>query len=149
MALLHVLSWWVFEQRSLRVNILSLLTIVLVLAFILILILIVWGALARRRAAASVDKRRTVDAVKDARIEEGERLAAPISEQIEEMVRRILAAQGDELADDIDFGTGEDGSLEIWVEERCYSSPDEITDSKVRLAVQQAVEEFNRVTGDR
>ena len=149
MALLHVLSWWVFEKRSLRVNILSLLTIVLVIGFVLILILIVWGALARRRAAASVDKRRTVDAVKDARIEEGERLAAPISEQIEEMVRRILAAQGDELADDIDFGTGEDGSLEIWVEERCYSSPDEITDSKVRLAVQQAVEEFNRVTGDR
>ena len=123
---------------------LSLMTIVLIIAFVLLLVLIVWGALARRRAEASVDKRRTIGAIKDARLDEGERLASPISEQIEEMVRRRLAAQGDELADGIDFGTGADGSLEIWVEGRCYSTPDEIRDNKVRQAVQDAVEEFNR-----
>ena len=130
-------------------NILSYLTIVLIIAFVLLLVLIVWWALARRRAEASVDKRRTIDDIKDARIEEGERLASPISEQIEEMARRTLAAQGDELADGIDFATGADGSLEIWVEGRCYSSPDEIRDSKVRKAVQEAVEEFNRGAGNR
>ena len=125
-------------------ELLDLLTIVIVVAFALILTLIVWNTLARRRAASSVAKRRTVEAVQDARVEKGERLAEPISEQIEEMVRRILAAQGDELANDIDFGTGEDGSLEIWVAGKCYTSPDQIHDSRVREAVQQAVEEFNR-----
>jgi hypothetical protein len=82
--------------------------------------------------------------VKDARLEEGERPATIISEQIEEQVRKILKAQGKMLDRQIDFATGADGSLEIWIEGVCYKEVDEIPDEDVRAAVKQAVDKFNR-----
>ncbi|MEE9514090.1 MAG: hypothetical protein V3V46_08425, partial [Anaerolineales bacterium] len=50
----------------------------------------------------------------DAHLEKGEEQASPISEQVEEMVRKRLAEYPDLTEQVVDFGTAEDGSLEIW-----------------------------------
>ena len=79
----------------------------------------------------------------DAHLEEGEEQASPISEKIEEMVRKRLAEFSD-LADQVvDFGTAEDGSLEIWIADKRYASADDIPDVRVRDAISEAVKEFN------
>ena len=79
----------------------------------------------------------------DAHLEEGEEQASPISEKIEEMVRKRLAEFSD-LADQVvDFGTAEDGSLEIWIADKRYASADDIPDVRVRDAISEAVKDFN------
>jgi len=81
--------------------------------------------------------------VGEVRLEEGERFASIVSEQIEERVKEILSEQGISLDGEIDFGTAYDGSLEIWIAEKSYPSVDKIPDEKIRSAVVKAVEEFN------
>ncbi|HUS85580.1 MAG TPA: hypothetical protein VMX56_10575 [Anaerolineales bacterium] len=79
----------------------------------------------------------------DARQENGEEQASPTSEQIEEMVKERLAEHPDLANQKIDFGTGEDGSLEIWIAAKRYASVDDIPDARVREAISAAVKEFN------
>lgn len=70
--------------------------------------------------------------------------AAAASEAIEDMVNRKLAEMP-ALADRrVDFGTAADGSLEIWVGDERYTSVDAIRDPRIRQAVRDAVEAFNR-----
>jgi hypothetical protein len=82
--------------------------------------------------------------VTDARYEPGERAAALVSEQIEEMVKQKLAGYPDLNKLKIDFGTAPDGSLEIWVGETKYNSVDAIADSRIRDAVKASVDSFNQ-----
>ena len=79
----------------------------------------------------------------DAHLEKGEEQASPISEQIEEMVRKRLADYPDLAEHVVDFGTAEDGSLEIWIADKRYTSVDDIPDARVRDAISEAVEAFN------
>lgn len=82
--------------------------------------------------------------VSQARIEGDEKPASLISEQIEEMVRAELAQHTDLAGAELDFGTGPDGSLEIWFNGQQYASADLIPDQRVRSAITRAVETFNR-----
>jgi hypothetical protein len=43
----------------------------------------------------------------------------------------------------VDFGTAEDGSLEIWIADKRYTNVDDIPDARVRDAISEAVEAFN------
>jgi len=79
----------------------------------------------------------------DAHLEKGEEQASPISEQIEEMVRKRLADYPDLAEQVVDFGTAEDGSLEIWIADKRYASVDDIPDARVRDAISEAVKDFN------
>ena len=79
----------------------------------------------------------------DAHLEKGEEQASLISEQIEEMVRKRLAEYPDLAEQVVDFGTAEDGSLEIWIADKLYASADDIPDVRVRDAISEAVKEFN------
>ena len=79
----------------------------------------------------------------DERLEKGEKQASPISEQIEEMVRKRLAEYPDLAEQVVDFGTAEDGSLEIWIADKRYASADDVPDVRVRDAISEAVKEFN------
>ena len=81
--------------------------------------------------------------IQHARLQDGELQASPIAEAVEERVKQILMSEGNPLALKVDFGTSEDGSLEIWVDDVRYASVNEIRDEPIRRAVQQAVEEFN------
>lgn len=84
----------------------------------------------------------------EARIDEGEREAELIAEQIESMVQNRLAQEGGVVSSTLDFGTEEDGSLAIWYQGTKYTSVEMIPETKIRQAVQQAVEDFNKRSGD-
>lgn len=74
--------------------------------------------------------------------EHGERIASPFAEQIEDIVR--AQAQADpELAEmKIDFGTGKDQTLEIWVNEKRYSSIGALPDERLKKIMREAVKRF-------
>jgi len=85
-----------------------------------------------------------VKSVTDAENEPGEFIASHISEQIEEMARQLLKALPGLGDVNLDFGTGINGSLEIWVDGERYNSVEEIPDERIRRAIAEAVEKFNR-----
>jgi hypothetical protein len=66
-----------------------------------------------------------------------------ISEQIEEMVKMDLAQYPDLSDVSIDFGTGEDGGLEIWIDGERYSEVSAVPDDRIRASVEKAVNSFN------
>jgi hypothetical protein len=73
----------------------------------------------------------------------GERLAAPFAEQIEDILRAKLDSDPFNKFE-IDFGTGKDGSLEIWVNGKMYASVDEIPDAGLKQAFHEAVEKWEK-----
>ena len=62
--------------------------------------------------------------------DEGEKIAAPFAEQIEDILRANWTADPFNKFD-IDLGTSDDGSLEIWVNGTKYASVDEISRCEV------------------
>jgi hypothetical protein len=75
--------------------------------------------------------------------DEGERLAAPFAEQIEDILRAKLDSDPFNKFK-IDLGTGKDGSLEIWVDGKMYASVDELPDERLKKAFREAVEKWER-----
>jgi len=73
----------------------------------------------------------------------GERLASPFAEQIEDILRSKLDSDPFNKFE-IDFGTGKDGSLEIWVNGKMYASVDEIPDEGLKKAFREAVEKWEK-----
>ena len=73
----------------------------------------------------------------------GERLAAPFAEQIEDILRAKLDSDPFNKFE-IDFGTGADGSLEIWVNGKMYASVDEIPDAGLKQAFHEAVAKWEK-----
>jgi hypothetical protein len=71
--------------------------------------------------------------------DEGERVASPFAEQIEDVLRARL--QGDALLAtmDVDFGTAPDGRLEIWVDGERYVDIDLIPNTHLREVIRQAI----------
>ncbi len=108
--------------------------------------LIIWrrGSRLRSDAQDEAEIHARMAGITDATLEPGERQASLISEQIEEMVKIDLAGYPD-LADvTIDFGTGEDEGLEIWVGEDRYSEVSAIPDERIRNSIEKAVNSFNQ-----
>jgi len=73
----------------------------------------------------------------------GERLAAPFAEQIEDILRAKLDSDPFNKFE-IDFGTGADGSLEIWVNGKMYASVDEIPDAGLKQAFHESVKKWEK-----
>lgn len=71
----------------------------------------------------------------------GERLAAPFAEQIEDILRAKLDSDPFNKFQ-IDFGTGKDGSLEIWVNGKMYAGVDELPDEGLKKAFREAVRKW-------
>jgi hypothetical protein len=115
------------------------------LVFIL-LALIIWRRGSRKRSVAQQDEAEIharMAGITDATLETGERQASMISEQIEEMVKMDLAQYPDLSDVSIDFGTGEDGGLEIWIDGERYSEVSTIPDDRIRRSIEKAVNSFN------
>jgi hypothetical protein len=74
--------------------------------------------------------------------------ASFVSEQIEEMVKQRLMSYEDLIEVEIDFGSAEDGSLEIWFAGRRYVNVDQIPDYRVRDAIAESVQAFNQESKD-
>jgi hypothetical protein len=79
----------------------------------------------------------------DPKSESDEFLASPVSEKIEDMVKEKLEEHPDLRNVTIDFGTSLDGSLEIWIDGEHYLDVEEIPDERIRIAIVEAVEDFN------
>ncbi|HMK08508.1 MAG TPA: hypothetical protein VK449_05695 [Anaerolineales bacterium] len=112
----------------------TLVLLVLVLAGLLLILAGLW--LSRRgRTTAS-----TVAAAGGP----AEAQASATSEAVEDLVNQRLAAIPEFAGTRVDFGTAADGSLEIWIGDKRYTSVAEIEDPRIRQTVQDAVAAYNR-----
>lgn len=112
-----------------------------------VLLLAIWWAVVRRRTA-EIERGEvppgSLAAVSPAKFEAGEKSASLASEQIEELVKQRLTSYPD-LADvRIDFATGPDEARVIWVNDQSLTDIDQIPDNRIRAAISEAVETFNR-----
>lgn len=75
--------------------------------------------------------------------DEGEKVAAPFAEQIEDILR--AKAENDPYLRSfaIDFGTAPDGSLEIWVNGTRYDGVASLPDEKLKETLLQVVKDWN------
>jgi hypothetical protein len=77
-------------------------------------------------------------------LDQGEKLAAPFVEQIEDILRARVQADPDFKNFEIDLGTAEDGSLEIWVNGDKYSDIKSLPDEKLKQAFREAIKQWNK-----
>ena len=75
--------------------------------------------------------------------DEGEQLASPFAEQIEDVLRAKISDIPELASFEIDFGTGSDGSLEIWVDGEKFSSVDALTNDTLKRVFREAVKDWN------
>ncbi len=117
----------------------------LVLGLALVLVYTVWAVAGRRREGSRVTRTSSSpQSIRGPSVAASERVASPAAEQIEEMVRQRLEQFPDLAGTPLDFGTGPGGELEIWVGESRYDSVEAIPDARIRQAVAEAAEAFNR-----
>jgi hypothetical protein len=76
--------------------------------------------------------------------DEGENVAAPFAEQIEDVLRSQMNADPYLHSLDVDFGTGSDGGLEIKVGDKVYKAIEQIPDLRLREAIARAVATYNQ-----
>jgi len=76
--------------------------------------------------------------------DEGEKLAAPFTEQIEDIFRAKIEAIPELKDTKIDLGTGEDGTLEIWVNDKKYTNVNDLPDERLKVAFRESVTKWNR-----
>jgi hypothetical protein len=118
------------------------LAILIMIALVLIVALMAWFIGTRQSHVKMSDEIR--EQIADARIDPGEMEASTVAEQIEEMVRRALAAYPDLADAQLDFATAADETLHIWVRGQEYTAVEAIPDSRIQTAVREAVARFNR-----
>lgn len=127
--------------------------LIIVGAFLLGLILLAlfYGVLMqRRRGARSKDVSSSpewVQSVSQRASENVERIASPVSEEIEDLVRAQLASRPELKGINLDFGTSADGSLEIWIDDERYDDVKSIKDDRIRRMIQDAVDTYNKGEG--
>ena len=75
--------------------------------------------------------------------DEGEQIAAPFAEQIEDVLRAKIASDPELKALEIDFGTAEDGGLENYVNGTKYDGVANLPDERLKQALLEAVKDWN------
>ena len=75
--------------------------------------------------------------------DQGEILAAPFAEQIEDILRAKIKADPSLQQYEIDFGTSTDQGMEIWVNGERYASVDEIPDERLKEALRSSIKKWN------
>lgn len=76
--------------------------------------------------------------------DEGEQLAAPFTEQIEDIFRAKIEADPDLNHYQIDLGSAPDGTLEIWVNDKKYTNVNDLPDNRLKKAFRESVTQWNR-----
>ena len=76
--------------------------------------------------------------------DKGEKLAAPFTEQIEDIFRAKVEADPELKDYKIDLGTGEDGALEIWVNDTKYTNINDLPDNRLKTAFRESVVKWNK-----
>lgn len=122
----------------------DLIALMVVLAIAIALSLIFWNSLVRRRMKVMDAKPKSLESIEDARIDVHEFAASLTSEQIEEMVKARLKEFPDLIDLGFDFASAGDGSLLIYIGEQSFPEIADIPDARIRQAIEDAVQEFNR-----
>jgi hypothetical protein len=76
--------------------------------------------------------------------DDGEKLASPFAEQIEDILRAQLQNDPALQSFTVDFGTAPDGTLEIWVNAEKYTSIDQLPGEPLKKAFREAVQKWNK-----
>jgi hypothetical protein len=76
--------------------------------------------------------------------EEGEQLASPFAEQIEDILRAELAKDLELAALKVDLGTAKDGGLEIWVDGESYTDLETLPNERLRDAIRRASQKWQK-----
>jgi hypothetical protein len=108
------------------------------------ILLLIYSLLIRQRTAPEDEMPESLNALKDARIDPGEKVASPMSEEIESLVQADLKSHPDLAGTQIDFATDPDDTLSIWINGVAYQEVDDIPDERIRAAVHKAVASFNK-----
>ncbi len=76
--------------------------------------------------------------------DEGERLASPFAEQIEDIVLARLAEHPELNQYQVDFGTAPDGRLEIHVNGQAFEEIDALPDESLKTLIREAIEAWHK-----
>ncbi len=76
--------------------------------------------------------------------DDGEQLAAPFAEQVEDILRAELDKDPKLAGLNVDFGTSESGGLEIWVDGKAYTAIDQLSDEHLRTAIRRASQKWQK-----
>jgi hypothetical protein len=76
--------------------------------------------------------------------DKGEKLAAPFTEQIEDIFRAKLEADPELKDYKIDLGTDKAGGLEIWVNDMKYANVNNLPDERLKVAFRESVVKWNK-----
>ena len=74
--------------------------------------------------------------------DKGEKLSAPFAEQIEDILRAKLEADPALKKYEIDFGTSDDHTLEIWVNGEKYVNINELPDEALKEAFRTSIRKW-------
>lgn len=74
---------------------------------------------------------------------DGEHEASAFVEQIEDILHSKMEKNPMLSSFKVDFGTGQDGSLEIWVNGEKFESVDAITDETLKQALKDSIREWD------
>ena len=74
----------------------------------------------------------------------GEKVAAPFSEQIEDIFRAKIEADPHLNHYKIDLGSAPDGALEIWVDDKPYTNINDLPDEGLKKALRESVAKWNK-----
>ena len=76
--------------------------------------------------------------------DEGEHLAAPFAEQIEDILKASIKDNPDLASLEVDFGTNSTGDLAFWVDGTQYDQIEDIPNEALQEALNQAIEKWNQ-----
>lgn len=75
--------------------------------------------------------------------DKGEKLAAPFTEQIEDIFRVKIEADPDLNHYQIDLGSAPDGTLEFWVNDKKYTNVNDLPDERLKRAFRESVAKWS------
>jgi len=74
----------------------------------------------------------------------GEKIAAPFSEQIEDIFRAKIEADPHLNHYKIDLGSAPDFTLEIWVDDKLYTNINDLPDEGLKKAFRESIAQWNK-----
>lgn len=76
--------------------------------------------------------------------DEGEKIAAPFTEQIEDIFRAKIEADPELNHFQVDLGSAPDGTLEFWINDKKYTNVNDLPDNKLKRAFRESVRQWNK-----
>ena len=76
--------------------------------------------------------------------DQGEKLAAPFTEQIEDIFRAKIEADPDLNHFQVDLGSAPDGTLEFWINDKKFSNVNDLPDERLKRAFRESVKKWSK-----